>query len=215
MSIVRSVVDFIREITVRKPGIGRFFVYRGHASADRYKLIPSVFRDAKIEKNERDILHEMIALHPDEFSGDVATLEKLVRMQHFSLPTRLLDLTYNPLVALYFSCREQEGEDGEVIRLKIKDSNVKYFDSDAVSCVANLSNISHSGKRELRRIAGKDELNNHPQAKRLLHFIRGEKPYFLPEIEPKDLKKIIFVLVKSNNKRIIAQQGGVSFVWHD
>ena len=128
-------------------------------------------------------------------------------MQHFSLPTRLLDVTQNPLVALYFSCRSQPSRSAEVISFKIAKRRVKYFDSDTASCIANLANLSTSEKNVLRNISDLDELNDTPEAIRLLHFIKAEKPYFLPQIEPSDLKSVIFVKAKQSNRRILAQQG--------
>ena len=43
---------------------------------------------------------------------------------------------------------------------------------------------------------------------RLHQFIRSEKPYFLPIIDPIDLFKPYYVHTKMSNRRILAQSGG-------
>jgi FRG domain len=90
----------------------------------------------------RGLCKELLIAHYDEFQGDQYCFDRLVRMQHYGLPTRLLDISGNPLVALFFACfcaPELAEIDGEVILFRVSSEKVKYYDSDTVSCLANLS----------------------------------------------------------------------------
>ncbi len=185
---------------------GNAALYRGHGSQD-YRLMPGLFRKKGQRKDEKNILRELLSLHPSEFAQDRSVFEQLVRMQHYSLPTRLLDLTYNPLVALYFACKDAPKTDGELIALSVPKSEVRYFDSDTVSCLAGLSNLTGRERDELRSIDDVNSLNSSHAGHRLLQFIRAEKPYFLPEVNPYDLRRILVVRPKLSNRRIVAQQG--------
>ena len=111
-----------------------------------------------------------------DFQSDVYTLDSLVRMQHYSLPTRLLDITSNPLIALYFACKSAPEGDGEVIVFTMNRKDVKYFDSDVVSCIANLARLPQSEKNSI--IFKEEKFNAQPPIRRLVHLIREEKPFF-------------------------------------
>ena len=120
----------------------------------------------------------------------------------------MLDISSNPLVALYFACmrHESDDEDGEVIVASFDlEKEVKYYDSDTVSVIANLSRRPASFKHP--PIANKDEFNTHPDIELLLHDIRQDRPYFQAKIVPADLGKVICVKPKLDNPRIIRQDG--------
>ena len=113
----------------------------------RITFVPSLSARRSTAEFEKSILRELIAIQPNEFREDKTVFEQLVRMQHYGLPTRLLDLTYNPLVGLFFACWKDAEKDGEFLRFRLRTSSIlKYFDSDTVSCVANLVKPYRSGE---------------------------------------------------------------------
>ena len=235
---VASLSGFIGWLETNPVPAGKVAVYRGLAD-EVFELRPSVFRktaggDEVRARREHLLLRELIAAHPAEFSGDSSALETLARMQHYSLPTRLLDVTWNPLAALWFATEShskvvetgrttKSGRPqtrtvqtaGQVIRLLLDERHVRFFDSDRISLITNLARCTHEQKEELRTlVAAKpttdDELrdfNAERTVRRLLHFVRSEKPGFEAEIEPEHLNGIYLVKPKLNNRRILAQEG--------
>ncbi len=82
--------------------------YRGQACST-WPILASVFRKPFNSINiEHDLLSQANLKLWNELSVFSSYLEKLVFLQHYGMKTRLIDVTFNPLVALYFACIEDE-----------------------------------------------------------------------------------------------------------
>lgn len=108
--VVNSVAEFIENVVKVNKADGTETFYRGHADKD-WVLLPSIFRTPNGIANEHLLFRDMVAHTPKSFAECKSALDYLVQMQHYELPTRLLDVTMNPLVALYFACKQQVDDD--------------------------------------------------------------------------------------------------------
>lgn len=107
-------------------------LFRGQSNT-AYELIPSLGRNRKfscdisILDEERNLIEMAKYKMPEVFHNDLQPLELLTLLQHHGIPTRLLDVTENAFVALYFSCCSDSDKDGEVFAFKNNETHVVNY----------------------------------------------------------------------------------------
>lgn len=155
---IKDIPAYIRYLSAYKE---EDMFFRGQSDSN-YLLQPSIVREIRWRKNEKLMFDELERLCPKEFYNLNTILDKLVEMQHYNLPTRLLDVSSNALVALLFACQNCE-IDGEVLIFKdrrdrgpytgVKETNIRYGHSDSVSLLTGISQMNYRDQLLLYYIA--------------------------------------------------------------
>ena len=115
-AIADGTISSITEILKNSVGDFKSTWFRGQPNYN-HKLIPSIFRQGNkygITYDEQRMFEEFKRRYPDHSSNHKTTYEWLTLMQHYGLPTRLVDWSSNLLVGLYFCCASDEELDGSL-----------------------------------------------------------------------------------------------------
>ncbi len=123
MPIVKRICNFTEFVTavndLEKDTYRQRYVFRGEPRYDGFKkweLTPKIFRKNTGGNGEERVYREsalvdaVVSRYPGIFKDCKSNLEILLLMQHYGLPTRLLDVSFNPYIALFFAFSSKSSE---------------------------------------------------------------------------------------------------------
>jgi len=153
--IVRDVLNLTRwdRLSLSNSEVTYYFRGERKAHPDEASILtayqkPGVcYTDERID-HESDIFNEALRTFPEEFAHDRTTFEKLVRMEHYGYPTRLMNVTPKLMTALgmvrsegYSPQPEDDGRNGFIHVYRVRNDRIKYGTSDTVTALSNLARL--------------------------------------------------------------------------
>ena len=236
-----NLIGHLEERFADRSGRHRVTLYFRGQESDEWILQPSVMRpDPKymglgLRMVEHEILTELMARQPDPFHNTSSAFAQLVLARHHRLPSRLLDVTRNPLVGLFNACvntedphqpaKQAQSRDGRLHVFAVPNEMIRRFNSDAVSVIANFTKLSRGEKNTVLTKTEEDideyddikpgfYVHNQPfdygyreMLARLRQFVGQEKPNFEDRIDPRDFFRVLVVEPQQSFPRIRAQSG--------
>ena len=193
--------------------------FRGQSEEFEF-IIPSIFRDTKHIENEHELIKEAEISYPLEIQKMKYQFDKLALMQHYGLPTRILDITTNALVALYFAVSENKDKDGVVYLFNKKTNKKEVLTSKSIPVITKtvLANLTYKEKLLLdltfRKIENKEILLSSfrkvnyrilPIIEKIYDTIKMDIGFVPTNIKISDFYGLNFVTPLEVDERIIRQ----------
>lgn len=100
---VGSFIEKIKDLRCNEDGASTEIYFRGQ-EVEFWGIEPSIFRNNMLSV-EHKLMQIPLQKNPFDFKDLSDTFDIMTKYQHYGMCTRLLDLTTNPLVALYFACK--------------------------------------------------------------------------------------------------------------
>jgi hypothetical protein len=196
-NIISNLIEHVNKLDKRAY---RMF-FRGHSDCN-FDFIPSLCRGFGQDYIENVLIHEFQTRCQKEFV-DLNNIEKMVKMHKFGLPTRLLNVTENLLIALYFACCENLNEDAELIFIQVPMHDMRDTKSNVVKLIADVSciekNISFNGVSISQKILDDIYINESNNGK-LGYSTAADK------VTSEDLNSVYCVIPQLNNLRFVNQE---------
>lgn len=117
----KTLIDYLKDINEKvqilserneiKKSDSHLFAFRGESrDYGETKLMPSLFRDESYVAKEK-YLFELLADYGVIGEEKKRNIEKVIEAQHYVEISRMLDVTFNVLAALYFACSSERNMD--------------------------------------------------------------------------------------------------------
>ena len=227
IDICQNLEEYYQEEDYKEVSNRRSLYFRGQFDHE-WSLIPSVMRKYKgkptLRGSEGEMLLELMSRRPDDFVNVSSALSQWVLAQHHGLKTRLLDITKNPLVALFHCCDNSSGPplsdetDGAFHIFAVPKQIVKTFESDSIRIITNFSKLPRFeqdvllGKELDLQESNQRHALGHPNRyadimERLYNFIGHEKPYFRERVDLRELFRVFVVEPQQSFERLRSQSG--------
>ena len=178
-------------------------------------VMPAIHRLEPVDStsessSESSALGELMRRQPEAFADRATSFDHLSIARHYGLPTRILDITTNPLVALWHatrpSKRHSDAKDGRML-IYLADKEVTIpFNHVKASILANYCKMPHNEQRILLgyHSYGPDYQSTLEKlATSVQHDIGVSQP---PLIDPRTFWEIMIVKPRLHDERIKAQQ---------
>lgn len=183
-------------------------IFRGVSCVD-YDYVPALARPLSDKRSvintplmlEDVMIQKAMLRMPEILTDQILPIRTITKLQHFGLPTRLLDFTTNALVALFFACqvtsRKNLNKDGKV--LMCFENHIQSCYSPKINAIADMRQYSPWTTTPIQSYL------EYLETKAYWRFSKAELENKFSIID--DLRFPVFFYSEASTERIRRQQG--------